>query len=217
MHLARTVLALGASAAFIAGCSPTYGTGTPASVQLLDDLGSAASIRGAQNTDIEYQPRPGLVTTTNGGQLPPPQTSVTETERWPESPEQTRQRMRAEATVTGDSALSTGDGRDSVGPYEDPNGPFAYRNRTGRAGSAPPPPGWMVGSDAQQRFREARQQTAVSPATERRFLSEPPTEYRQPAASAPVGEFGESEQTKQRRRERAAEIEGTGGRKWWPF
>lgn len=211
---AGTFLVVGVGLVAASGCSPTYGTGTPASVQLLDDLGSAASLRGKQNTDIEYRPRPGLVVSTDG-ELPPPQPSVSSSEQWPESPEETRDRLRAEAELTGDSALSTGDG--GTGPYEDPNGPFAYRNKGGRAGDGPPPPGWMVGSDVSDRFRQAQQQAAVSQPAQRRYLSEPPASYRQPAATAPVGELGETEKSKERRRERMAEVEGTGGRKWWPF
>jgi hypothetical protein len=202
-----TVLSVGLAALALAGCSPTYGTGTPASVQLLDDLSSAASIEGQQNTDIAYRPRPGLVPPPQEGALPAPQTSVAETERWPESPEETRARLRAEAAVTGNSALSA----------NDPNLPGAGAGTVtvGGAANGPPAPGSLNDPQSRQRYLDAQQVARATSPTERNYLSEPPLEYRRPAESAPVGELGETERTKQRRREAIAERGEGGG--WWPF
>jgi hypothetical protein len=201
-----TLLSVGLAALALSGCSPTYGTGTPAAAQLLDDLSSAATIEGQQNTDIAYKPRPGLVPPPEEGALPPPQTSVAETERWPESPEETRARLRAEAAVTGNSALSA----------NDPNLPGAGADAVtvGGAADGPPPPGSLNDPQSRQRYLEAQQLARASAPAERNFLSEPPLEYRRPAETAPVGELGETERTKQRRREAIAE-RGDGG--WWPF
>lgn len=201
-----TLLSVGMAALALAGCSPTYGTGTPATVQLLDDVSSAASIQPQQNTDIEYRPRPGLVPPPQEGALPPPQTSVAETERWPESPEETRARLRAEAAATGGSALAA----------NDPNLPGAGADAVsvGGAANGPPPPGSLSDPRSRQRFLDAQQVARASSPSERNYLSEPPLEYRRPAETAPVGDLGETERTKQRRRESIAE-RGEGG--WWPF
>lgn len=202
----RTLLTVGMAALALAGCSPTYGTGTPATVQLLDDVSSAASIKPQQNTDIEYRPRPGLVPPPEEGALPAPQTSVAETERWPESPEETRARLRAEAATTGNSALAA----------NDPNLPGAGADAVtvGGAANGPPRPGSLDNAQSRQRYQQAQQLARASSPSERNFLSEPPLEYRRPAETAPVGELGETERTKQRRREAIAE-RGDGG--WWPF
>lgn len=202
-----TLLSIGVAALALSGCSPTYGTGTPASVQLLDDLSSAATIEGQQNTDIAYKPRPGLVPPPEEGTLPPPQTSVAETERWPESPEETRARLRAEAAATGDASLLAS--ADSNLP-----GAGADAVTVGGAANGPPAPGTLNDAQSRQRYLEAQQVARATSPSERNFLSEPPLEYRRPAETAPVGELGETERTKQRRREAAAE-KGEGG--WWPF
>ncbi|MCI5078527.1 hypothetical protein [Oricola sp.] len=45
----------------------------------------------------------------------------------------------------------------------------------------------------------------VATANQRVYLTDPPTEYRQPAQTAAYGELGETEATKERRRKKAAE------------
>ena len=66
-----------------------------------------------------------------------------------------------------------------------------------------------------EKFREARavQKGAYSG---RRYLSDPPAGYRQPADTAPVDELGESEFKKEQRRKEAAR-KSKGGFRIWPF
>ena len=54
--------------------------------------------------------------------------------------------------------------------------------------------------------------TLVNP-TSRRFLSEPPLDYRVPAADAPVGDTGEDEWKKERRL-KAASRKASGTKSW---
>ncbi|WP_292542050.1 hypothetical protein, partial [Mesorhizobium sp.] len=91
----------------LSGCmgSPTYGTDKPAATQLADDLSSAFSITPKRKEQIDYKPRPDLVKPAPGqkGNLPPPQESIeTASADWPESPEQRRARLRADATAHQD-------------------------------------------------------------------------------------------------------------------
>lgn len=205
-RIAGTAVALGAAALMLSGClqSPTYGTGTPAAEQLLEDVSSAVTVRGPKNPDIKYRPRPGLVTPPEGTTLPPPQTSVAASEQWPESPEELRERLRAEAELgEGGSPLAPRTGYSSTVPT------------VGSAADGPPPPGSFNDKAARERYRQAQAVARGTNPTQRNFLSEPPVEYRQPAASAPVGDLGETERTKQRRRERSAQVESP--RRWWPF
>ena len=57
-----------ASAVGLSGCvsSPTYGTGKPASEQLLEDVTGVLTVGPRERKRIDYKPRPELVT-------PPPQ------------------------------------------------------------------------------------------------------------------------------------------------
>jgi hypothetical protein len=53
-------------------------------------------------------------------------------------------------------------------------------------------------------------ETQQGSATARKYLSEPPIDYRQASANAPVGELGEDEATKERRLKREARKKGGG-------
>ena len=196
----------------LSGCisDPTYGTGTGATAQLVDDLASAVTIRPQQGADIEYTPRPAIVTPPSTDTLPPPQTSVAESEQWPESPEETRARLVAEADANAGRAGY----RSPLLAGTTPNRPVQEIKIDARD------PGLILRRADRERLRGVRQERLASvdsAPTTRQFLSEPPVEYRQPAATAPVGEFGETERSKERRRLQAAQSAEGGGRRWWPF
>ncbi|TIT89259.1 MAG: hypothetical protein E5W59_16735, partial [Mesorhizobium sp.] len=96
-----------ASGLALSGCmsSPTYGTDKTAGEQLAGDLSSAFSIAPKRKDPIDYKPRPDLVKPAPGQKenLPPPQESIeTASADWPESPEQRRARLRADATAHQD-------------------------------------------------------------------------------------------------------------------
>jgi hypothetical protein len=70
--------------------------------QLADDLSSAFFFFLKHETPIDYKPRPELVKPAPGQKeaLPAPQDSIqTASSDWPESPEQRRARLRADATA----------------------------------------------------------------------------------------------------------------------
>lgn len=179
---------VGASALALGGCmgSPTYGTDKTANAQLMSDLSGALSIGlgDKKRNEIEYQPRPELVKPQTTAVLPPPQDSVTASTAagWPESPEQRIARIRREATANQDNPA-----------YRSP-----VVNDIGEVNTANLTPGQQ-----REEFRRMRRESAGS-ATERRMLSEPPLEYRVPAATAPVGDLGESEDRKERQAKRDA-------------
>jgi hypothetical protein len=173
---------------------PTYGTDKTAGEHLVDDLGSAVSISQANPSNVKYQPRPGLV-------LPPesekaalvqPQQNLASKEnpQWIESPEDTRQRLREEADANADN----------------PNyvSPLAKASANGRKLSA---------SEQTQAYREARKIQMGAYADKRRFLSDPPLEYRKLPEEA-TADLGEPEQVKERRRKKEAAIKGS-GKKWY--
>ena len=211
-----TIGAIIAASLTVSGClGPTYGTGTPATTQLIDDLGSIASVGSPRKgADIEYKPRPAIVKPTDTASLPPPQQNVAENNpEWVESPEETRARLVAEADANAGNAA-----------YRSP-----LARRSGTSGSYKPiprnkgeqaaPEKFGVNNTANQgaEFRRRRQIEKGAYSDRRRFLSDPPLTYRQPSETAPVGDLGEPERAKERRRISEAKKAGTGKRKWWPW
>ncbi len=191
-----------AAGLLLGGCigGPTYGTDKTAGEHLMDDLGSIASIGAAnKNADknIKYQPRPGLVLPPEDENLVQPQQSLASKEnpQWVESPEDTRLRLKAEATENEDNPF-----------YKSP---LANRNANGIDHSA-------QGQKAQtEAYREARRLQQGLYSDKRRSLSDPPLDYRRLPEGAEA-DLGEPEKKKERRRKKEAEI-AKSGKPWWQF
>lgn len=178
----------------IGGCvsSPTYGTGKTANAQLMEDVSTAFSIKPKAPTGIKYEPRPDVLKSTQVAGLPEPQEPVTKQAGvWPESPEEKRARLRAEATAG----------------QNDPNfEPTIYDDELprGRIVASPNPnaadrdPRKWVPTD-RDAVREAKKIQAAGSPTTRKHLSEPPLDYRQPTDTAAYGDLGEDEAKKERR------------------
>lgn len=198
----------------LAGCvsDPTYGTGKSASTQLLDDMSSIATIGPKKRTGIEYKPRPELVKPVAGQKesLPQPQESVARAgdPSWPESPEERRKRLRAEIEANRDNPNFVSpiapDSSSDFTPRRQilPSGASRREDYASRDSVADP----AVAAAAKQ----AQLDRAGGSATQRKYLSEPPVSYRQPAATATVGDLGEDEAKKERRRK----AEATGSKSW---
>lgn len=198
----------------LAGCvsDPTYGTGKSASSQLLDDMSSIATIGPKRNTGIEYKPRPDLVKPVAGQKesLPQPQESVARAgdPSWPESPEERRKRLRSEIAANRDNP-------NFVSPIA-PDAPsdFAPRRQILPSGSSRREEYASRDSVADPAVvaaaKQAQKDRAGGTATQRKYLSEPPITYRQPAPTAAVGDLGEDETKKERRRK----AEATGKKSW---
>ena len=191
----------------LSGCSsPTYGTGKSANQQLLEDISGAFSLAPAnRGSEIAYTPRPELVKPASTESLPEPQQEIASAENpaWPESPEERRARIRAEATANQDNTRYRGpvasSGQQAWSPAAIQGVPDAGNSAQQRA-------------DFQRRLRENRQGDPNS----RRYLSEPPTGYRRPAETAAADDLGEDETVKERRRKQAAGG-GSSWRDWLPF
>jgi hypothetical protein len=151
----------------------------------------------------EYAPRPDLVKpTTPTTELPPPQENIVASagDQWPESPEQRRARIRADATENRDKQgwepevvndLSVGQEAKSTAAL----GGSARAADSGVAAAGKAENLTKKGAQFQQKLAASKQ---GSP-TVRRTLTEPPLEYRQPAPTAATDELGEDEYKKQRR------------------
>lgn len=187
----------------LTGCvgSPTYGTDKTAMEQLVDDLGSAVSVGTSpkKNTGVKYNPRPELV-------LPPlaartalvsPQQSVANRENnpnWLETPEEARERLRKEADANAD----------------DPNYRSPLLEGYGTNGT-------MTESQKWQAFREARTIQKGAYLDQRRFLADPPTEYRTASDPTILEDVGEPELKKAKRRKKEAKAAQQSSQWWMPF
>jgi hypothetical protein len=187
----------------LSGCmGPTYGTDKPAMAQLGDDLGASVAIGASEDqkakSKIRYNPRPSLVVANpNNDNLPQPQASLTDranNPNWVESPEETRQRLRAEADRN----------------VNNPNYRSPLIAGKGQAGQ-------MTETEKWQAFRDAKRkaETADMSAT-RTSLTEPPTAYRS-ADEAALSDLGQPELQKEKERKKKAE-ETSNSSSWWkPF
>ncbi|MBP0616705.1 hypothetical protein [Jiella mangrovi] len=188
----------------LGGClGPTYGTGKSQGETLFDDINNFVAIGGAdEGKKIAYTPRPELVKPENTAVLPQPQVArnTTGDPNWPETPEERSARIQASA-YQGDGPLpaefatkrkegvtqgylnrTTGEG-------------YTFGKNSDEAGVLTPAEMTSRSEMIKERLAERNQ---GSP-TQRRYLSEPPIKYREPAASAPIGDPGEDEAIKERR------------------
>jgi len=220
IQLTILMLGLGTSSIVLSGCNvgPTYGTGKSAGQQLMDDVSSIASLRPMNTAaQVETRPRPELVPPAADmrATLPPPQESITQSAQteWPESPEERRQRLRDEATANRDNP-------NYVSPIEPGRDGYNRRQRPtdlNRAGEERIPV--VSRAEARQQraaYQKVRQENSGGTATQRKYLSEPPLAYRQPADTAPIDETGVDEAQKERHR-KAALASKEGKKRWWPF
>ena len=205
----------------LSGCvsSPTYGTDKTSGAQLLDDVSNMASFgQGKKKQRIDYKPRPDLVRPTAGDdkrQLPPPQQSVASAgdPNWPESPEQRRKRLRDEITANRDNPNFVSPVMQD-GPVADNASAILPRGNSRREDYESRTPTFDSAKVAA--YKKARAEQAQGNSTTRRYLSEPPLTYRQPASTAAAGELGQDEAQKERERKKAAGI-SKGWRDYLPW
>jgi hypothetical protein len=134
--------------------------------------------------------------------LPAPQDSVaSNSEAWPESPEQRRARVRGEADARNDdgalrrvsTTMASEEIEGDVASTSVDDSKLGQSQRY-RPGTDP------VGQEARRaEFKKRLAENNQGSPTSRKYLSEPPLEYRQPAAGAPTDELGEDESKKERR------------------
>lgn len=205
-HVA-TAGALVISAALLAGCmgAPTYGTDKPADQQLMEDVTGVLALGPKRKERIDYKPRAGIVMPPSTEVLPPPQEDLASVGNpaWPESPEQRLARIRAEATENQDNPL-----------YRSPIVRDIGVDARAEDGTLDPAMSKRQREEVLKRRAAANQLSSNT----RRYLSEPPVAYRQPAESAPSGELGVDEAKKEREAKRAAQKGGGFDlRRLWPW
>lgn len=183
----RAIPALLLLTAGLGGCGATYGTGESPEMQLFSEMTGGLMDRDKKEP-INYNPRAPLVMppTQAASALPPPvQTASAANANWPMDPDQ----------VSGGPDIP-----DDDNPNNDIN-QAEYRRLLPLAGAMQRPRyEWdnnNMDDEARDIIHSSEQQAAVRRAmndaegftrTERRFLTDPPLDYREPSATAPVGE-----------------------------
>ncbi|UXN61067.1 hypothetical protein [Phyllobacterium zundukense] len=208
MDLNGRITVFGALVASLAlgGCmsSPTYGTDKTAGSQLLDDVSNMASFGSSKKKNqIAYNPRPELVRPAEGkvAQLPAPQNDVvtTDSANWPESPEARRKRIRDTATANQNNPNFVPEVENDMPLAQQSAGKPEYGFFNDKS-----PANQGSKSTAGADFRARKLASTAGSPTTRRYLSEPPLEYRAPASTAAANELGEDEAKKERERKAAA-------------
>lgn len=195
MSFLRLSIPIVVSGLIVSGCvgSPTYGTGKASDQQLFEDVTGLLSIGPKNKDQIAYKPRPELVKPAQKDQLPAPQSAIANASNsaWPESPEERRARYREEATANQDNAFY-----DPVVENETARKVVKKPVSTNQRGN------FDVDGTSQfdrDEFKRRLQESKTGNPTQRKYLSEPPLVYRQPAESAPTDDVGEDEWKRERR------------------
>lgn len=183
--------ALKATAAFgmlasllaLAGCNtPTYGTGKSPEMSMIQEL--TGNLAGGQKKKepIEYKARSELVLPPSS-QLPPPEQklALSQTAAWPDDPDRNRKATNTSGEI----------------PEEFRRGRLARGSRSAPDPNVSPIDVTEMNTaqrlEAQRKFREQRAAMNSLDPTERKYLTDPPVEYRVPSANAPQpDEFEES-------------------------
>lgn len=194
-RIAGSLIGLAAMSMAVTGCmGPTYGTDKSSGEQLVTDIGEAFTFGPSKKpAQIPYQPRGALIKPANDKVLVAPQKNLASKDnpQWVESPEEARNRLKQEADANADN-----------GSYRSP---LMVSVTEGKV---------LSPEEQQKAYREARKIQDGRYSDRRRFMSDPPLDYRKVDDPAALDNLGESEAAKEKRRKKEAEIAGT-GRKWW--
>ena len=192
------------------GCvtAPTYGTGTRSDVQLMEDVSNIVSLRPPKRQNVAYNPRPTLVKPAEMGVLPPPQADVADDNpNWPESPEQRRARIRAEADANADNPNFRPEISADPAVTKRPRSFTADRKGDRERYETAPSNITQLGNPLKVTASKAKKRESVNDRiagepdiTTRRYLSDPPVKYQKSAETAPVNDVGEKEYDKEKRR-----------------
>lgn len=170
----------------LSGCQSamTYGTGKAPGMQTVEDLVGIAALSTATKEPIDYKPRPKIVAPPTTATLPPPSDGNTTAlaSNWPVDPDAQAAKIRADAAAREATGAPTPFFRVPKGP--DDGQPVVYdrdpeKEALGTAEQS---------AAARKLFADARGAIAVDENGNpvRRYLTDPPSEYRIPDPTAPV-------------------------------
>jgi hypothetical protein len=180
-----------ALAVALAGCSgTTYGTGTTPGAQTVQDLAGIALLSGHKREPIDYGPRPKVVLPPAAAQLPAPgadQTASTTPPNWPNDPDLTAARIKADTAAREASGAPLPTLKLPTSALADADKGGNLSGPTTRATTSAP----LSAEDqvkVKKLFADARgnSQLDANGKPVRRYLTDPPVDYRVPDPNAPV-------------------------------
>lgn len=176
-RLPLRLIAVAAAGAALAACnSMTYGTGTTPAMQTVQDLTGLATGGKADQEPIDYSPRPKIVAPPPGATLPPPGSSqqVAST-NWPNDPDLLKAQVKADAEA-----------RAAAGKQDN------IRLPSNKFVAAPAPGEHTLTKEEEEELRKAMAAAKGGMSVDangnpvRKYLTDPPVEYRVPDPNAPV-------------------------------
>lgn len=190
--------------AVLSGCSGnTYGTGVGSNKQLMDDMtGIVTFDTSKEKKRIDYSARPALIKPHTVAGLPTPAEKVqAESGYFPEDPETKRARMLAELENSDDANIAA----EKLSPemlalreeslarskYTDPKKKRMMENDDGDCYLCDYYERMEIDNNRVATKTAERQQSVYK----RKYLTQPPDEYRTPAETAEAGLVGEKETT----------------------
>jgi hypothetical protein len=170
--------------AWLAGCSPTatYGTGEAPEMALFREV-TGGILTGGKKEPIEYQPRAPLVMPPTAEQLPPPaETASSASLDWPLDPDA----RVASVTDLTEEELRYGGGQAEYRRLKPLVGVLPETPRDDVMDSRQPAYDVVHSRKQRATFQKALAEARGYGGGERRYLTDPPEEYRQPASTAPA-------------------------------
>ncbi len=201
-----SVVSMGA----LSGCmgGNTYGTGVSQEAQLASDVGGLLLLGDDKKAPIEYSARPKLVKVARAGELPPPAERITsDSAYFPTDPEGKRA-ARLAALSNGESDDGSGATGADTRIRDSGTGPVdrkqygKFHNGDHEESAAEMRRISVEGREERlKRAAEARG-VGLGAGAPRKYLTQPPAEYRTPAETAAVGNIGEYEKSEAERKKK---------------
>lgn len=187
----------------LSGCvgGTTYGTGVAQEKATVEDLANILSVRKKNKVRIDYDPRPDLVVPKEKQLVAPTESAAVNDQDWPESPEQRIAKLRKEADAAQETTASQNNFSRSQKLHRSIKPGEGVEIKEAPIGQGIPniscdPNGEIMRACTPQEISNAvraqRKEIASVGKTgyKRRYLTEPPIEYRTPSDGAPVGDEG---------------------------
>jgi hypothetical protein len=177
IRLPLSLMAVAAAGVALSACnSMTYGTGTTPAMQTVQDLTGLATGGGKDREAIDYSPRPKIVAPPAGTALPPPGSDQqVASVNWPNDPDMLKAQVKADAEA-----------RAAAGK------PDNIRLPSNKFVAAPAPGERTLTKEEEAELRKAMAAAKGGMSVDangnpvRKYLTDPPVDYRMPDPNAPV-------------------------------
>jgi hypothetical protein len=181
------LFAVAAAGAALTACNAmTYGTGTTPAMQTVQDLTGIATGGKVKDDPIDYSPRPKIVAPPSGATLPPPGSGQqVASANWPNDPDLLKAQVKADAEA-----------RAAAGKADN------IRLPSNKFVAAPLPGEHTLTKEEEEALRKAMAAAKGGMSVDangnptRKYLTDPPVEYRVPDPNAPVAVAGEKPKKK---------------------